>query len=43
MRQPRMKDTPPHLKILEEIEKTSIRGLVEVLREEGLEAVRYFL
>ena len=38
-----MKDTPPHLKALEEIERGCIPGLVEVLREEGLEAVRYFL
>ena len=38
-----MKDTPPHLKALEEIEKTGIPGLVEVLREEGIEAVRYIL
>ncbi len=37
------KSTPPHLKALEEIEKTSIPGLVEVLREEGLDAVRYVL
>ncbi len=35
--------TPPHLKTLEEIEHDCIPGLVEVLREEGLEAVRYFL
>ena len=38
-----MMDTPPHLKTLEEIEKTGIPGLVEVLREEGLDAVRYVL
>ena len=36
-----MKDTPPHLKALEEIERDCIPGLVRVLREEGLEAVRY--
>src|SRR5215211_3835379 len=35
--------TPPHLKTLEEIEKTGIPGLVEVLREEGIDAVRYAL
>jgi hypothetical protein len=35
--------TPPHLQTLEEIEKTSIPGLVEVLREEGVDAVRYTL
>jgi hypothetical protein len=38
-----MRDTPPHLKPLEEIEKTGIPGLVEVLREEGLDTVRYVL
>ena len=38
-----MRDTPLHLKDLEEIEKTGILGLVEVLREEGLDAVRYVL
>jgi hypothetical protein len=38
-----MKDTPPHLQALEEIEKTVIHGLVEVLREEGIDGVRYAL
>ncbi len=38
-----MKGTPPHLKTLEEIEKTGIPGLVKVLREEGIDAVRYVL
>ena len=38
-----MRNTPPHLKSLEEIEKTGIPGLVEVLREEGLDSVRYVL
>jgi hypothetical protein len=39
-----MRDTPPHLKALQEIEKTGIPGLlVEVLRKEGLDAVRYVL
>ena len=38
-----MRDTSPHLKALEEIEKTGIPGLMEVLREEGLYAVRYVL
>ena len=38
-----MKDTPPHLKALEEIEHEGIPGLVEVLREEGIDAVRYVL
>ncbi len=37
------KGTPPHLKTLEEIERGRSLGLVEVLREEGLEAVRYSL
>ncbi len=34
---------PLHLNALEEIEKTCIPGLVEVLREEGIDAVRYAL
>ena len=38
-----MKDTPSHLKTLEEIEREGIPGLVEVLHKEGLEAVRYVL
>ncbi len=38
-----MKGTPPHLKTLEEIEREGIPGLVEVLREEGIDAVRYVL
>jgi hypothetical protein len=38
-----MKDTPAHLKPLGEIEKTGIPGLVQVLREEALDAVRYVL
>lgn len=38
-----MGETRQHLKTLEEIERDCIPGLVEVLREEGLEAVRYFL
>ncbi len=32
-----------HLEALEEIENSSIPGFVEVLREEGLDAVRYVL
>ena len=36
-----MKDAPPHLKSLEEIERECIPGLVEILRWEGIEAVRY--
>lgn len=32
---------PLHLKALEEIEREGIPGLVEVLREEGIDAVRY--
>ena len=31
-----MKDTPSHLKTLEEIERTSIAALVEVLRRRAL-------
>ena len=38
-----MKDTPPHLQALEELEKTGIPGLLEVLREEGIDGVRYAL
>ena len=38
-----MGETPQHLKTLEGIERKCILGLVQVLREEGLEAVRYFL
>ena len=38
-----MKDTPNHLKTLEEIEQQAMPGLVEVLHKEGLEAVRYVL
>jgi hypothetical protein len=38
-----MKDTPPHLKTLEDMEKEAVPGLVEVLREEGIDAVRYVL
>ena len=38
-----MKDTPPHLRALEEIEKEDISGLLEVLREEGTDGVRYAL
>jgi hypothetical protein len=36
-----MNGTPPHLKTLEVIERECIPGLVRVLKEEGLEAVRY--
>jgi len=35
--------TPPHLQTLEEIEQAGISGLVEVLREEGIDGVRYAL
>jgi hypothetical protein len=38
-----MKDPPPHLKALEEIEEAGIPGLLEVLREEGIDGVRYAL
>ena len=38
-----MRDTQSHLKALEEIECNGLPGLVEVLREEGLDAVRYVL
>jgi hypothetical protein len=36
-------DPKPHLKTLEEIERTCVPGLVEVLRQEGVEGVRYAL
>ncbi len=32
-----------HLDVLEEIERDGLPGLVEVLRQEGLDAVRYIL
>jgi hypothetical protein len=38
-----MSPTPPHLRTLEEIEKVGIPGLLEVLREEGIDDVRYAL
>ena len=38
-----MSPTPPHLRTLEEIERTCVPGLVEVLRTEGIESVRYAL
>ncbi len=38
-----MSPPPPHLQTLEEIEKAGIPGLLEVLREEGLDGVRYAL
>ena len=38
-----MKDTPPHLQALEEVERAGIPGLLEVLREENLDDVRYTL
>jgi hypothetical protein len=34
-----LKDSSPHLRTLEELERTSIPGLVEVLRKEGIDAV----
>jgi len=34
-----MKGTSPHLKALEEIERECILGLVEVLRQQGLESI----
>lgn len=38
-----MRDTPPHLKALEEVEREGIPSLTEVLREEDIDAVRYAL
>ncbi len=40
---PRMSEPRPHLKTLEEIERTCVPGLVEVMRAEGIEGVRYAL
>ncbi|MDP9475918.1 MAG: hypothetical protein M3R38_09565 [Actinomycetota bacterium] len=36
-----MSESRPHLKALDEIEWTCVPGLVEVLRTEGIEGVRY--
>jgi hypothetical protein len=36
-----MKDLALHLRTLEDLERTSIPGLVEVPREEGIDVVRY--
>ncbi len=38
-----MKYTSPHLQALEEIEQAGIPGLLEMLREEGIDGVRYAL
>jgi hypothetical protein len=38
-----MKDTPSHLQALEEVERAGIPGLLEVLREEGIDGLRYTL
>ena len=38
-----MNEPRPHLKVLEEIERTCVPDLVEVLRTEGVEGVRYAL
>lgn len=38
-----MPPTPPHLQALEEIEQASIPGLLEMLREEGIDGVSYAL
>ena len=38
-----MRGPPPHLKTLEVIEKTGVPGLIEVLREESLDVIRYVL
>ena len=38
-----MSDAKPHLRTLEEIEREGIPGLVEVLRKEGIDAVRHVL
>ena len=38
-----MSEPRPHLKTLEEIERTALPGLLEVLRTEGIDGVRYAL
>src|SRR3712207_819783 len=38
-----MEDTPPHLQVLEEVERDGIPGLLEILCEEGIDGVRYAL
>ncbi len=38
-----MSDAKPHLRTLEEIERTCVPGLIEVLRTEGIDSVRYAL
>jgi hypothetical protein len=38
-----MGNTPPYLKALKEIERHGSPGLMEVLREEGIDGVRYAL
>jgi hypothetical protein len=38
-----MKDTPSNLQALEEVERAGIPGLLEVLREEGIDGVCYAL
>jgi hypothetical protein len=35
-----VRDTPTHLKALEEIEREGVPGFVEVLRKEGIDALR---
>ena len=38
-----MSFTPPHLQALEEVERAGIPDLLEMLREEGIDGVRYAL
>jgi hypothetical protein len=38
-----MGEIPPHLRVLEEVEREGIPSLLEVLREEGTDGVRYAL
>ena len=38
-----MDERRPHLKTLEEIQRTALPGLLEVLRTEGIDGVRYAL
>lgn len=38
-----MKDMPPHLQALEEVERAVIPGILEALREQGIDGLRYAL
>jgi hypothetical protein len=38
-----MKNTPPHLQALEEVERAVIPGILEALREQGIDGLRHAL